>query len=216
MAERKEDLRANLEPLTSVEMKRLQKVVLAAFRNQTAIAEAGLSDPNGRIRAAAITSMHRLGALNRENIEAALQDEAIEARLAAVRASVQLPWFSLKAHLGREQNPLVLESIIFAIGEKQELDAYPQLCEIATDNTDALCREAAVAAIANFQREDSLEVLIKASQDKPAIRRRVAIALAGLDSPGASALLQKLSTDRDWQTRQIAQEILAIEHGSQE
>ena len=216
MSDRKDELRANLVALTDAQLARLHDVVVASFTGDYDAARAGFRDQNARIRAAATTSMSRLGILSQLHLNEALLDSAVEVRLAAVNATLPLGTFELKPLLALESDPLVLEAIIFAIGEKLEEDAYPDLCKIALDHADALCREAAVAAIANFQREDSLEVLTRASVDKAPIRRRVAIALAGLESARATELLKELSKDRDWQTRQIAEEILAIENGEPE
>ncbi len=213
MADRKEELRANLVPLTDAQLARLHDVVVASFTGDFDAARGGFDDLNARIRAAATTSMSRLGILTPQHLNDALRDSEAEVRLAAVNATLGLGAFELRPFLRLESDPMVLEAIVFTIGEKLEEGAYPELCQIALDHPDALCREAAVAAIANFQREDSLEVLAKASGDKPAIRRRVAIALAGLESDRATELLQQLSKDRDWQTRQIADELLAIQNG---
>jgi HEAT repeat protein len=50
--------------------------------------------------------------------------------------------------------------------------------------------------------------VIAALDDKPAIRRRAAAALAGFDDPSADAALERCLDDRDWQVRQVAEELL--------
>ena len=48
----------------------------------------------------------------------------------------------------------------------------------------------------------------RALDDKPAIRRRAAIALAGFDDPAATEGLRRCLEDRDWQVRQAAEVLL--------
>ena len=213
MPKSRDELRAGIDPLTDAELSRMTEVVTAGFRGDFERARLGLSDPCGRVRAAALAACQRLGRLDTPLLEAALGDSAPEVRLAGAKAAAKVGSDSLLARLTNEKDPLVAEALIFALGEQRDDAAYPALCEAATSHPDALCREAAVAAIANFERDDSIEVLEKAAQDKPAIRRRVAVALAAVEDPRATELLRRLAEDRDWQTRQIAKEILVIEEG---
>ena len=213
MPQSRDELRAGIDPLTDAELSRMTEVVKAGFSGDFEHAAQGLSDSCGRVRAAAVAACQRLGGLDAPMLEAALGDHEPEVRMAAAKAAAKLGGGSLVARLAQEKDPLVAEAIIFALGEQRNEVAYPILCEAATSHPDALCREAAVAAIANFERDDSIVVLEKAVKDKPAVRRRVAVALAAVDDPRATELLHKLTEDRDWQTRQIAKEILAIEEG---
>ena len=191
----------------------MTEIVKAGFSGDFERAERGLSDSCGRVRAAAVAACQRLGRLNGQRLEAALGDAEPEVRIAGARAAAKLGGGALVARLAQEKDPLVAEVLIFALGEQRDQAAYSVLCETATSHPDALCREAAVAAIANYERDDSIVVLEKAANDKPAVRRRVAVALAAVDDPRATELLRRLTEDRDWQTRQIAREILAIEEG---
>ena len=54
-----------------------------------------------------------------------------------------------------------------------------------------------------------LAVLLAAARDKPPIRRRAVIALSAFDDPAAEQAIQEALTDRDWQVRQIAEDLLA-------
>ena len=47
------------------------------------------------------------------------------------------------------------------------------------------------------------------SDDKPAIRRRAAVALAAFEGPEVEAALRRCLEDRDWQVRQVAEDLLA-------
>ena len=56
-----------------------------------------------------------------------------------------------------------------------------------------------------------LPAVLSALEDKPAIRRRAAVALAAFDGPLVQAALQRCLDDRDWQVRQVAEDLLAVE-----
>ena len=44
--------------------------------------------------------------------------------------------------------------------------------------------------------------------DKPAVRRRAVVALAAFEGPEVDAALERAKEDRDWQVRQIAEDLL--------
>jgi HEAT repeat protein len=50
-------------------------------------------------------------------------------------------------------------------------------------------------------------------EDKPQIRRRAVIALAAIESPESDAALRGCLTDRDWQVRQAAEDLLGVTTG---
>ena len=52
--------------------------------------------------------------------------------------------------------------------------------------------------------------MLAARNDKPAIRRRAAIALAAFEDPKVDEALKKSLDDRDWQVRQIAEDLLDV------
>jgi HEAT repeat protein len=54
-----------------------------------------------------------------------------------------------------------------------------------------------------------LAVVLRACDDKPAIRRRAVLALAAFDDPAVEARLRHALEDRDWQVRQAAEDLLA-------
>ena len=58
----------------------------------------------------------------------------------------------------------------------------------------------------------ALPVVLAACDDKPAVRRRAVLALAAFDGPrGGSAAAAARSTDRDWQVRQAAEDLLGVD-----
>ena len=69
-------------------------------------------------------------------------------------------------------------------------------------------REAAVAALGAIGDPSTLAVVLAACDDKPAVRRRAVLALAAFDGPEVEARLRAALTDRDWQVRQAAEDLL--------
>jgi HEAT repeat protein len=104
----------------------------------------------------------------------------------------------------------VIEMACWALGEREHAEdtALATLIEHAAHHHDALVREAAVAALGAIGDARALPVIVAATHDKPAVRRRAAVALAPFDEPAAEAALATLLDDRDWQTRQIAEDLL--------
>ena len=56
--------------------------------------------------------------------------------------------------------------------------------------------------------ERALPAVLAALEDRPAVRRRAAIALAAFEDPTAEEGLRRCLQDRDWQVRQVAEELL--------
>ena len=79
----------------------------------------------------------------------------------------------------------------------------------ALTDDDPLCREASVAALGAVGDDRGLSAVLAATRDKPAVRRRAVIALAAFEGPDVDAALQRALTDRDWQVRQAAEDLLA-------
>lgn len=78
---------------------------------------------------------------------------------------------------------------------------------------DPLCREAAVASLGAIGDRAGLPAVLAALADKPAVRRRAATALAAFDGPEVDAALHRCLVDRDWQVRQVAEDLLAVDPG---
>ena len=84
------------------------------------------------------------------------------------------------------------------------------LSTIALDHDDALCRESAVAALGAIGDSRGLESILQATQDIATVRRRAVIALAPFEGQAVSDALEVALTDRDWQVRQAAEDILGF------
>jgi HEAT repeat protein len=120
--------------------------------------------------------------------------------------------------------PGVVEAACNALGELEELAedgptagapgkgvavaAVEALGRTATGHADPLCREAAVAALGALGAPAGLPAVLAALDDKPAVRRRAVVALAGFDGPEVDVALTRAADDRDWQVRQAAEDLL--------
>jgi HEAT repeat protein len=106
----------------------------------------------------------------------------------------------------------VVEGAAWALGELGEqavaAAAVGRLAETAGGHDDPLVREAAVAALGALGDPGGLEAVLAACGDKPAIRRRAVLALAAFEGPEVDAALRAALEDRDWQTRQAAEDLL--------
>ena len=109
-----------------------------------------------------------------------------------------------------DPDPFVAEAAASALGEhgRSATQGVESLMMMAREHKDPLCREAAVAALGAIGDPRGLPSVLASLADKPAIRRRAAVALAGFDDPAATAGLEQCLTDRDWQVRQAAEELL--------
>ena len=104
----------------------------------------------------------------------------------------------------------VAEVAAWACGERQppEPDAARLLAQLAEHHRDPLVREAAVAALGAIGDPAGLPAILTATADKPAVRRRAVLALAPFEGPEVDAALEHARTDRDWQVRQAAEDLL--------
>ncbi|MGH9051307.1 MAG: HEAT repeat domain-containing protein, partial [Acidimicrobiia bacterium] len=104
------------------------------------------------------------------------------------------------------------EAAAWALGELALSDApraraVTTLARVATGHDDPLAREAAVAALGALGDPAGLPAVLAACTDKPAVRRRAVLALAPFSGPEVDAALERALTDRDWQTRQAAEDL---------
>ena len=197
------------EPLRN----RRREAALAGHRGDEATARALLADADPGTRAAALGALGRMGAMGVVDVQAALDDPDPSVRRRAaeeVAAADPGPAVSLLALL-EDRDPTVVEVAAWACGERDpaEPGAVAALCAIARDHADALCREAAVAALGSIGDEAALPTILAATADKATVRRRAVIALAPFDGPEVDAALERALTDRDWQVRQAAEDLLA-------
>lgn len=207
---------------------RRRQAAVAGHTGDATLARRLAADPDGSVRATALGALARLGALTVDELDRAATDADPTVRRRATELAGD-PTVGdderVIALVGRtldDPDDRVAEVAAWALGERAGADpvtgdpspALPdlvlrRLIDVATDHVDALCREAAVAALGAVGRPEGLPALLRATTDKPAVRRRAVIALAAfLDHPEALAAARAATSDRDWQVREAAEILL--------
>ena len=195
------------------DIERRRRVALAGHRGDETGARSGLTDDSPSVRATALGALDRLGALTDEDLGDALTDPAATVRrrgseLAATRLGVSI------VGLLHDGDPSVVEMTAWSLGERGEHTAVGDLAalvSVESGHRDPLCREAAVAALGAIGDEAGLPAVLGALDDKPAVRRRAAAALGAFEGPSVDVALRRCLDDRDWQVRQVAEDLLAAE-----
>src|SRR4051812_24875220 len=173
------------------------------------------ADPDARVRAVALGALARAGSRRRAatawRVAATDADATVRRRAAELAPALgtDVATSALIALLG-DDDGLTAEAAAFALGEHAPLGAraLDALHRAATAHDDPLVREAAVAALGAIGDPRSRPVVLGACDDKPAVRRRAVLALAAFDGPDVEARLRAALTDRDWQVRQAAEDLL--------
>ncbi len=110
-----------------------------------------------------------------------------------------------------DHDSLVVEAACFALGELGTAvsdEMIRSLGAVALAHSDTRCREAAVAALGSLGDPKGFDAVLQALGDKPPVRRRAVVALAGFEGELAEAALVSCLEDRDWQVRDAARRIL--------
>jgi HEAT repeat protein len=206
---------------------RRRRAALAGHEGDAATARRLLADDDPGVRATALGALARCGALRAADLEAAREDTAVAVRARVAEllagAGTDLDGVALGPLLA-DVDPTVVEVAAWAAGERlgraaEEGRPAPEpglvavLADLATAHADALCREAAVAALGAIGDEAGLPAILAATDDRATVRRRAVIALAPFSGPGVEAALERARTDRDWQVRQAAEDLLASGEG---
>jgi HEAT repeat protein len=195
---------------------RRREAALAGHTGDAATARARLADDVASVRAAALGALARAGALRSADLSTALADPdpLVRRRVAEVVAGLGDDALTADVRLVAlldDADPSVVEVAAWACGERSpvEPDAVPALVALATGHGDALIREAAVAALGSIGDVVGLPAILAATSDKATVRRRAVLALAPFDGPEVAAALDRARSDRDWQVRQAAEDLLA-------
>jgi hypothetical protein len=190
---------------------RRRAVVLAGHAGDAAVARAHLDDPEALVRAAALGAVDRADALTASELEHAVADDDAAVRRRAAELAASRPGDARPTLLGllADDDAAVVEVAAWASGERvpPEPAAVSALAAIATTHDDALCREAAVAALGAIGDEAGLPAILAACKDKATVRRRAVLALAPFEGALVDAALAHARTDRDWQVRQAAEDL---------
>lgn len=196
---------------TEHESERRRAVALAGHTGDEATARDALTDPAPAVRASAVGALERLGRLTGADLQIALDDVSPVVRSRACEAAAGWPGDrapTLQAALA-DDSVAVVEVAAWASGERRppEVGIVARLADLATDHTDALVREAAVAALGSIGEDAGLPAILAATSDKATVRRRAVLALAPFDGPEVDAALAVARDDRDWQVRQAAEDL---------
>jgi HEAT repeat protein len=206
-------------PSVRVAGARRRRAAIAGHEGDVATARELLADPDAGVRATALGALARAGAVTAGDVAAAAADAAPVVRIRAAEVLAALPDLDGDlAPLLADDDPEVVETAAWAAGERVPARAagsgedhsgtVATLAALATGHGDALCREAAVAALGAVGDEAGLPAVLAATGDRPAVRRRAVIALAPFSGPEVDAALERARTDRDWQVRQAAEDLL--------
>jgi len=170
---------------------------------------AALTDADAGVRATALGALDRMGRLADDDVRSALAEPEPAVRRRACELAALRPEVDLVPLL--DDDPSVAEAGAWAIGEQGVPDdrRVDALGRMAREHDDALCREAAVAALGALGTPRGLPAILAATKDKPAVRRRAVLALAPFEGPEVEAALRAALDDRDWQVRQAAEDLLA-------
>jgi HEAT repeat protein len=170
------------------------------------------SDPDPRVRTAALSSLARAGRAAAAWPGAlADPDPGVRRRACELAPAVGPRDGSPLVAAMADGNAEVAEVAAWALGELGEVavaaGAVATLAEAARTHGDPLVREASVAALGSLGDPSGLPAVLAACEDRPAIRRRAVVALAAFDGPEVEGALRLALTDRDWQVRQVAEDL---------
>ena len=188
---------------------RRRAAALAGHRGDVDTAEAAHTDPDPRVRIAALRSLARLGAISERPLREALDDPDPAVRITAVEIAVDHPSPALERLLD-DDDSMVVESAAWALGERGAAgDAtIDGLSAVARRHPDPLARESAVAALGAIGDERGLPAILDATHDKVAVRRRAVIALAPFEGAEVDDAYERARRDRDRQVRDAVDELL--------
>ena len=194
--------------MTSVADRR-RRAIVAGHGADPDTARKLLTDPEPLVRVAALGALDRLGSLTSAEVAVALVDQSPAVRRRGLEATAT-GHDGDPASLLDDEDPLVVETACWALGERAGIDATGllRLLGVASGHEDVLCREAAVAALGALGHPEGLTVVLEALKDRPAVRRRAVLALAAFEGPEVEAALKRALTDRDWQVRQAAEDLI--------
>ena len=187
---------------------RRRRAAVAGHTGDEAAARELVGDPDPGVRGTALQALERLGVLTDVDLAAALADADPIVRRRACELAATHPGVDLEPLLA-DRDAAVVEMAAWSLGEHGAPMAVDALARVTKDHPDALCREAAVAALGAIGDERGVPAILAATGDKPAVRRRAVLALAPFEGPEVDAALRQALTDRDWQVRQAAEDLLA-------
>lgn len=194
--------------IAGVEQRR-REVVVAGHSGDSDRVTRYLDDEHSSVRVAALGALERCEALDAGMLTKATNDPDLRVRRRAAELCARRPEVPILPLLDDDE-PMVVEVAAFACGEREAASTTERalLRTIAADHEDALCREAAVAALGAIGDPDGLATILGALGDKATVRRRAVIALAPfVDRREVEEAVRGCLDDRDWQVRQAAEDL---------
>ena len=165
-----------------------------------------LRSPLARQRVLALRGVVRQNLVTSEDWRLALADPDVDVRrealnqIAHAESEDDAIYVALMVLLN-DDDALVVDGAVFALGEHLFVGAVDQMCVIATSHVDARCRESAIAALGAIGDDRARPAILAALDDKPPVRRRAIVALSNFEGPDIDEALARASEDRDWQVR---------------
>ena len=191
-------------------------IVEAGHRGDLETIQGAIGAETAAVRSAAMGALLRLDALEIEQWQrfATDPDATVRRRAAELAPRLPMPMLTEESLVQLlDDTDEIAEVASFALGEVGSMSdqvlseaSIERLERVVRDHSDALCREAAVAALGALH--SGLPTILHACADKATVRRRAIIALAPFDGPEVEAALTHALDDRDWQVRQAAEDLL--------
>lgn len=192
-----------------------RRIALAGHAGDGEAALAALAHHDPVVRELALGALRRSESLTSDMLANAVSDPSpiVRRRVATIVAHFPISAAQASAMLERlldDSDDRVVETAAWASGEREQVsdELLTRLITMATHADDALVREASVAALGAIGDPRGLPAILSGCADKPAIRRRAVLALAPFDEPQAIEAMRTALTDRDWQVRQSAEDVL--------
>ena len=188
------------------------EVLLASHKGNAELLCTAFAHDNHHIRSLALHGLLKNNVLTDEQVRSAEVDPSrlVRHRLAQLGAVEPRINLSILLH---DVDFAVAETAAWSLGDRVDVtpDEFALLLEGGAHHDHAIVRESCIAALGAIGNPRAVPVILEGCNDKPAVRRRAILALAPFDGPEVTAALEKALLDRDWQVRQAAEDLLAIE-----
>ena len=188
------------------------EVLLASHKGNAELLCTAFAHDNHHIRSLALHGLLKNNVLTDEQVRSAEVDPSRLVRHRLAKLGAVEPRINLSILL-HDVDFAVAETAAWSLGERVDVtpDEFALLLEGGAHHDHAIVRESCIAALGAIGNPRAVPVILEGCNDKPAVRRRAILALAPFDGPEVTAALEKALLDRDWQVRQAAEDLLAIE-----
>jgi len=188
------------------------EVLLASHEGNPELLCTAFAHDNDHIRSLALHGLLKNNVLTDEHIRRAEVDPSRLVRHRLAQLGAVEPRINLSVLL-HDVDFAVAETAAWSLGERVNVTAeeFALLLEGGAHHDHAIVRESCIAALGAIGDPRAVPIILQGCTDKPAVRRRAILALAPFDGPEVTTALEKALLDRDWQVRQAAEDLLAIE-----